>query len=86
MIEPGFFVPSVDFMTFQAEDATPKTVSTACSMILHLHSPHVDTKSPSSLKIRMQGATIGSALTTFVDINIFYHLVVTAVLHYFGLN
>lgn len=27
VIDPGFFVPSVDFMTFQAEDATPVTVS-----------------------------------------------------------
>ena len=27
VIDPGFFVPSVDFMTFQAEDATPITVS-----------------------------------------------------------
>ena len=27
MIERGFFLPSVDFMTFQAEDAFPVTVS-----------------------------------------------------------
>ena len=28
VIDPGYFLPSVDFMTFQAEDATPRTVST----------------------------------------------------------
>ena len=37
VIEPGFFVPSVDFMTFHAEDATPKTVSTVCIKLLQIH-------------------------------------------------